>query len=379
VLFEADRLTSNDALARRDPRWIDGVAVEWTKPLLRGAGDVVLASVRQARNGSRVADQSQKALTDQVLLRIETAYWNLAYTREQEESRRRAERVATELLDLTKVRFDAQVATSLDVADARAGVEARRGERIVTEGLRGEAEDALRQLILPFDGSGGELPVLIPVDDVRTVPVRDRVDPKDEQRYVDQALRGRPDLLAALADLDNKDIDVEVASDGMRPQLDLIARLSSNGLDDGLFGALGQTAQGEGFSGSVGLSFQVYLGRRTARAQLRIAEWVRGQAAVRQQDLRNRIQAEVRSALRDLATARALGEAARGETEAAREALEGEQLKERNGASTPFQVLQKEDVVTQAVTREARAAANVRIAIARVWKAVGLLSEQRAP
>jgi outer membrane protein TolC len=106
---------------------------------------------------------------------------------------------------------------------------------------------------------------------------------------------------------------------------------------------------------------------------------VRGQAAVRQQDLRNRIQAEVRSALRDLATARALGEAARGETEAAREALEGEQLKERNGASTPFQVLQKEDVVTQAVTREARAAANVRIAIARVWKAVGLLSEQRAP
>src|SRR5690606_20304439 len=141
-----------------------------------------------------------------------------------------------------------------------------------------------------------------------------------------QALRGRPDLLAALADLDNKDIDVEVAADGMRPQLDLIARLASDGLSDDLFSAIGETARGQGFSGSVGLSFQVYLGRRTARAQLRIAEWVRGQAAVRQQDLRNRIEAEVRSALRDLSTARALGEAARGETEAAREALEGEQL-----------------------------------------------------
>lgn len=377
VLFEADRLTSNDALTRRDPSWIGGVSVEWTKPLLRGAGDVVMADVRRARNGARVADQALRAVEDQVLLRIETAYWNLAFAREQEASRRAAENVAAELLDLTKVRFDAQVATSLDMADARAGIEARRGERIGAEGATGEAEDALRQLILPFDGSPGDLPVLVPVDDLRLVPPADRVDPRDEDRYVAQALRGRPDLLAALSDLENRDIDVEVAGDGLRPQLDLIARLSSNGLDDGLFSAFGETARGQGFSGSVGLAFEVYLGRRSAHANLRIAQWVRSQAAVRQQDLRNRIVAEVRAALRDLATARARGEAARGEIAAAREALSGEQLKERNGASTPFLVLQKNDIVTQGVTREGRAAADVRIAIARLWRAVGLLSEQR--
>ena len=108
-----------------------------------------------------------------------------------------------------------------------------------------------------------------------------------------------------------------------------------------------------------------------------MAEWTRQQAGLRLREAENRTVQEVRGALLELATARARARTAAGEITAAREALEGEQLKEKNGESTPFRVLEKEESLTQAVTRENRALADVRIAVARLWRATGLLASSR--
>jgi outer membrane protein TolC len=157
-----------------------------------------------------------------------------------------------------------------------------------------------------------------------------------------------------------------------------VARVSAGGLDRGIFGSFEETGTGQAVTGSLGVQFSVYLGRQTARSRLTIAQMSRRQAGIRIQESENRVVQEVRAALHDLAAAKARATTAAGEIGSARSSVEGEQLKERNGESTPFRVLEKEDLLTQAVTREDRAAADVRIATARLWKAIGMLREARS-
>lgn len=378
AIFHSDRLFTTSPISGRNPRWSKSAAVEWTQPLMRGAGGQALADVRRARSGLAAAEHGYVALAESVLLRIEEAYWNLAFLDEQVGARAKSEDVARNLLDLTQARVDAKVATPIDLAEARAGLESRRGDRIVAEGLRGTAEDQLRALILPFDVGGDRPPRIVTAEDPRAIPAGERLPDGDEARAIGVAMRQRPDLRALDADLEVKAIDVCTARDGLLPQLDLVARVSTGGLDSGWGSALEETATGQALSGSVGINVSWYLGRRTAYSQFRIAEWLESQAKVRKRDLENRVSLEVRAALRDYSTARARMAVAASEISAARESLEGERVKERNGESTPFRVLEREEVVTQAVTREGRAAADVRIAIARLLKAMGLLAETRA-
>jgi outer membrane protein TolC len=377
LLFHADRLFTTSSSSTVNPRWVETVAVEWTQPLLRGAGDAALNDVRRAQNGVRGAGHDLVALTDGVLLRIETAYWDLAFLSEQVAARTKSQDVAKGLLDLTQARVDEKVATTIELAEARAGLESRAGDRIVAEGLRDAAEDVLRALILPFDPEGGRGIRLVATDDPRVLPPGERVPEPDEARWVGLALRRRPDLLSSQASLETLGIDVRAATDELKPQLDLVARLSTDGLDRGFGSTLEETLSGQGLSATLGVNLSVYVGRRSAQARLRIAQWSERQAVVRQRDLENRIVAEVRAALREHATAKARQATAAAEVTAAGESLEGERAKERSGESTPFRVLEREEVVTQAVTREGRAAADARIALAKLWRAVGVLSEMR--
>lgn len=376
ALFHADRLRSNSAVVERNPAWSAGASVEYAHPLLRGAGDVAMADVRRARIAVRSADHGLAALTDDVLLRIEIAYWEVAFSRALVASRGKAEDVARSLLEVTQTRYDARVATVLDLADARAGLEARRGDHLLAIGLDKRRRDELVALVMPF-GTGAAPPVLVPVDDVRAVPASDRVDPRDLDRHVAAALRGRPDLLAARSALEGRDVDVAVALDELRPRLDVVGRLAFDGLDGGFGDALAESASGQATTATLGVQFSTYVGRRSAHARVCVAQMARSQAALRLRELENRVVVEVRAAMHDLETGRARLVAAAGEVAAAREALEGEQRKEANGESTPFRVLEKEELVTAAVTREDRAAADVRIATARLWKAVGLLRSAR--
>ena len=302
VVFRADRLFTTDRLSTKNPNWTEGLAAEWTQPLMRGAGDAATADLRRAANGVRAANGAYAAAIDDVLLRIETAYWELAYATDQVAARRKAEEVASGLLDVTEARVDAKVASSLDLAEARAGLESRRGDVAAAEGVRGRAADALRALILPFDRGETADVDWIAVDDPRTPRPLEVVSP-DEARYVRTALARRPDLLAIDAELENRGIDVRVAENDLLPQVDLFARLGADGLDRGVGTALGEMVTGQAVTAEVGLTFSTTFGRRTARARLRIAEWTCRQAGVRRREAVNRIVEEVRATVRDAATA----------------------------------------------------------------------------
>jgi outer membrane protein TolC len=377
VVFHADRLLTNSAVALTSPRWVESSYVEWTKPLLRGSGCVATAEVRRASIGVTGAQETQRALVERVLYEAERAYWELEYAQEEVKAREKSLEVASSLRDLVGERRRAGVAAPLDATEADAGVAAREGDLAAARARRGAAEDAVRLVSAPFEGTVAASPRLVAADDPRAASPADEPGDLDEARWVGAALRDRPDLRAASAEVDQLEVDVEVARDAWRPQLDLVARVGSSGLGAGYGDAFQRFAEAQATTATFGLSLSVWLGRRAAEAEVRTAEWIRRQAGLRRREKESRAVAEVRAALRDLATAGGRASAAGREIASARAVWEGERERQRVGDSTPFRVLEREEEWTKAVTREGRAAADARIARAALWRSVGRLANVR--
>ncbi len=376
LLYRADRLSTSNPFATVDPGYGQGLSVEASYPLLRGAGDVALADIRRAQSGVIAARAAYEAQAEATLLQIEETYWELVYADANLDARRKAQEVASELLDDANSRLDAEVGTPLDVAEATAGVQRRRSEVLAAENLRETLEDRLLSLIVPFGPVVRDAIRVIPTDRAEA-GIEGLARRSDERRYIALAMQGRPELTGSRAEITSRAIDTYVARDAIRPQLDLIGRVASDGLDGAFGESLIDVASGRAVSATLGLEFSLYVGQRAARANWLAASWRQRQAALRRRELQNQIVVEVRAALRDLDTARGQFDAGRAEVAAADEGLEGERLKLEQGKSTPFRVLQKEDDRTAARTREARAAADLRVAEARLQRAVGSLAKSR--
>ncbi len=373
VLYQADRVDTNSAIIGINPSWRSGVAVEASQPLLRGAGRIALTEVRRAQVGIRAARANFETQFESLLIGIVSGYWELVYSDDNLDARRKSEEVAKELLADEEARLETDIGTSLAVSEASAGLQRRKSERLQAENLRGSTEDVLRQLIMPF--SVDRSPVRIQPTDSSERANDGALNLSDEDRFVHMALRGRPELQGRRADITTRGLDMVEAHDAIKPQLNAVGRLASDGLDGDFGASMEDVLTGRAFSASIGVQFSVYLGQRAARANWRAAGWARRQALLRYRETENEIIVEVRSALRDLDTAGAQLTAGRAEVAAAQEAVEGEQDKKDGGQSTPFRVLQKEDDLTSARTRLGRAAADLRIAESRLWKAAGALAQ----
>ncbi len=373
LLYRADRVSTNNPFATVNPGYTGSLSGEISYPLLRGAGDTALADIRRAQNNVAAARATHRGEVEAVLLQIAEAYWELVYADANLAARRKAEEVARELLDDATARMDAEVGTPLDVAEAQAGVERRVSEVLGAENLRETLEDRLLSLIVPFGPSVRHAIRIEPTDSTSAAP--DTLPKRsEEQRYVKLALQGRPELQASKAAIAVLGIDTLVARDAIKPQLDVIGRVGTDGLDAGLGGSIEDVITGRAASAAVGLEFSMFIGRRAARAQWLTAAWRRRQALLKYRELQNQIVVQVRAALRDLSTARGQLTAGRAEVAAADEGLQGERLKLDQGKSTPFRVLQKEDDRTAARTRAARASADLSIAEARLARAVGTMA-----
>ncbi len=373
-MYRADRDQSDSLFVTVNPAWTHEVGFETTQPLLRGAGDVVLSKARTAHNDVIRAREGVRALREDTILQVVQAYWELARLQDDLGSRFKSEETAAKLLRDANARLDAKVGTPLQVAEARAGLEDRRGTRITTEGLLAHQQDVLRALVEPFTPTDAKGIRFVAADDVNVAttntPEVDAID-----RYVAVAMQNRPELKATHAELANRSIDVTVAADSVRPQLDLVGGVGSSSLKSGFADSVGEMFKGQALSANLGIRFSMFIGQRAARSRLRASQWARRQAVLRFQEQQNQVVQQVRDGVRQLVTARAVLESADAQVDAAEEDLRGEQQLLAQGKSTPFNTLQKEEALTNARLRRSTAATEVRKAEARFWRSVGLLGE----
>ena len=311
-----------------------------------------LSRVRSARAAADAADVGVSDASEQAATIAATAYVRYLRAAADVAARGADSTLADSLLLIAREQLRAGVGVGLDVTRAQSQLAGVRAQLIVSRNTRDRARlDLLRALNLPADA-----PVRL-ADSLVTLPIGEAL--PDEAQAVERALRGRPDLRAAEAQLRAAERQVGAIRAERLPSLGVFADAGAIGKSAGhLLGT---------YTWGLQLSLPVFDGFRRGG---RVAEQ---QAVVREIDARRgdlRLQAvtEVRAALLDLASAREQVDAARERLRLAEQEVSQARERFRAGVAGNADVITASLALTGARTLVVDALTNyqaARVALAR--------------
>jgi HAE1 family hydrophobic/amphiphilic exporter-1 len=294
----------------------------------------------------------------------------------------------------TQSRIEARTVAVSDLAQPTAEVEKRRGELLSAQESVVRAERALKLLMIDSLDDPTWAETLIPTDTPDTAVL-----PVDVAGALAIARRYRPEITELTAAGSQQDVQIKLSRDQLKPRLDLVASYTIRGMAGELESAglpfnipvslPASLSGGLGNSWSnlfdqkfpdlvVGVSFDVPLGRREARAQVAAAEADRRRIATTMAGTQEKIAAEVLNAATALETAAGRIQAARAGLIAAQTQLRAEQDRFAAGLSTNFFVLTRQNDLAEAQLAEIDALTDYRKAQTELSRAKGSLLEDRS-
>ena len=255
----------NGASNRFNPIYSSNLVFEARQPLLRGAGTRVnLAPLRIAQLRAEQSLWDVKQATLAQVRSVEEAYWDLQAALVTVDVMEFVLPLVTEVVRIERYRAQSERATRADVARASIQSDQFQQQRILARNSVVEKELRLRNLM------GMEV-----VDGVRLVPVdlptRESFT-LDHASAVANALENRPDLVRQRLGVRIRELEYDVARNGIRPQLDLQAIYRTSGNGQQLNDSLQQMTDFQYSTWTLGLTFSVPLGNRAAKSNLRAVE-----------------------------------------------------------------------------------------------------------
>lgn len=289
----SNNYTFTNLPARFNPAYQPTVQFAFEQPLLQGYG-VEINQLRNSHPGSVLSpgvlnqvvganegilvtrirfDQQRmefERLVANMVLNVETAYWNLygsywaLYAREQ------ALRQGYEAWKISKARLEAGVITPADLAQTRGQYELFRGQRLAALDQVLENERQMRN-ILGFPAEDGSR--LIPID----TPTLARFEPNWDTAF-EECLGLRPELFLARQEVKIKQMELMNARNQLLPDLRFFSNYDTNAIGNRLDGpgmdslnqnALRQLSGNQFNNWQLGLKLTVPIGFRAANAQVR--------------------------------------------------------------------------------------------------------------
>jgi len=266
--------------------------------------------VRAARAGVIAAGVDVAIAAEQAATIAATVYIRELRSETTLQARVSDSTLAADLLGIARDQLTAGVGVALDVTRAQAQVANARAQLIAARNDRDRAQlDLRRALNLPLDASV-EL-----TDSLNSVTPPDVV---NEQAAIDIAIRTRPDIRAADAQLAAAEQQLAAIRATRLPTIGLFGNDGANGLG---FNHLLNT-----YTYGVQVTWPAFEGGRR-EGQQQEQEAVARDIDIRRRDLRQQVAVDVRGAMLDIASAREQVDAARGRQRFAE--LEVEQARER--------------------------------------------------
>lgn len=304
------------------------------------SADVAIAAEASAANA---AAAYVRALRAEAVLRARTADSTLA----------------VDLLNIARDMLEAGVSVALDVTRAQAQVATARAQLIAARNDRDRTRlDLKRALNVPL-----ETPLEL-TDSLTTLPFADA---QSEQTAVDLALRSRPDIRAAGAQLEATRQQVAVTKATRLPKVGVFG-------NDGQTGYLNHTLNT--YAVGVQVSVPVFEGgRREAVAQEQEAQ--ARDIEVKQRDLRQQVALDVRAAMLDLASAREQMDAASERQRLAEQELAQARERFRAGVAGNADVITASQSLNTARTSFIDALAAYQAARVSLARAEGTVSQLR--
>jgi outer membrane protein TolC len=373
--FNVQRQSSTSRNQRFNPSLATNYNLSLNQQLLSGfSRDNNRRYIRVAETNREAARQAFALEVMAAVAQAEGLYWDLVAAKERVRAAEQSLAVSSQLLRDTRRQVEIGTMAPLEVVSAEAEVAGRRRDLI--QGQTGVQQAALqlknavvRQMDDALAAAGVQTTDTLPEPQDSDVPAF-------EEAFA-AALRNRPELAQAAANIRNQEIAVEFTKDRLKPTLSVFALLSSQGRAGTVFDSWSDVGRLNFPEYAYGFSLSFSIGNRAAQADHTEAQLNRQQSELSLQRTRNTIRQEVRNTIIGVMQAKAAVAAADTAVERSRQTLDAEQRKLRAGTSTSYNVIQiQRDLFTAELAEvQARVAyARARVALDR---ATGTILERR--
>jgi outer membrane protein TolC len=388
ITWDNSRTETNSLFATLNPRFSVDFDLSYTQPLMRDFGRLATGrQIRIARNNFDISRETFELQVTRTVRSVIDEYWNLVGARAQLEVARASLDLAKQLHEQNRIRVDVGTLAPLELVQSEAGVATREEQIVTAQALVGDIEDRLREL-LNLDSGPLWMTEIVPETGVETAHV-----PIDVERGISTAMTERAELRSRRLGLKNLDIDAEYFDNQVKPRVDLSLRYGFNGQGgdaterDFITGEILREAPGDygdaisqivdtDFDGwSVAVDFAYPIGNRSAKSQLALAEVALERGEAELEELELAVTTEVRRSARAVRTAAQARESARVSRILEEKNFDAEQKRYENGMSTSFQVLQIQEDLSEARSREVAAVTSYRKVRALYEQAIGRLLE----
>jgi len=265
--YNTQRQSNDFAFQTVNPVWFSQFVVQFRQPLLRGFGvDFNRAQIRINTLSRRQESQAFRRQVRDTLRQTEEAYWRLVQARRNAVISARVLASFEQIYSYLDARKDFDV-FQIQLADTKARLERNRAQFIELITAVRDAEDQLIALMNDPD--------INLIDETEIVPV---LSPHFERIIVDRvsevqaALENRSEIVEAKLGIESSRIQVGVANNQAMPQLDLVFRYSVDGSGVSHDRAFSEVSKHDYTEYYVGIDFELPIGNRARRAQLKQAK-----------------------------------------------------------------------------------------------------------
>jgi outer membrane protein TolC len=354
VEVDNNRQTANSIFNSLNPTLNSLYRVTVQQQLLAGFGTGPnLRFLRIAKNNKRISDIAFKMQIVATITQVANIYWDLVSAYQEEKVNEQSFAFAQQSLGNAQKQLQLQAVPAMDVMRAEAEV-SRRDQDLTVAKTNLQLQESLikNALTKNLDDPTLEAMPVIPTDLLDTVQ---EIPEKPTQELIAQALLDRPELSESTIDLQNREITRKAAINALLPTLALVGFYGGTGLAGDLnpfyytqnsqtvptnwFGSFENAWNGSSPDYFVGLSLNMPIRNRVAKADQYRSELEYRQAELREQQLRKQIRIEVRNAEYALEQGRARVEAARKARDLADKTFGIMQKEQQLGAGSSFQTL----------------------------------------
>jgi outer membrane protein TolC len=365
VSFNNQRSSSNGLQQTFNPALTSSFRATVRQHLLQGFGrGLNLRLLRTAKNNKKITEEGFRQQVISTVSQIENIYWDLVNAYGAFKVNERSLALAQKTLSDNQKQVEIGTLAPLDVVRAQSSVASAEQALIASR-----TNLQLQQLVIK-NALTRSLPNNSPVVQAEVIPT-DTVQIPDQEnlppveQLVQTALENRPDYRQQRITLQNSEINIKGANNGLLPTVDLLAFYGGSGLAgvpnplsppisrppaslaSGFTDAFGNLFNGTGPDKGVQLNIQINLGNRVAQAtQVRsMLEYRQSQLSLK--TVENVIIIGIRNDVFTLENNRASVAAAQKARDLAAQTLDAEQKKYDLGASTYLAVLQDERDLAQ--------------------------------
>jgi outer membrane protein len=407
------RTNGNSVFASLNPQYSSAMNIQIRQPILRNFSiDDARRRIRIANRALDLSDSQFRQKAIEIIARVQRSYWDLVFTLRDVQIQRESVDLAKTQLERNRRMVNEGTLAPIELVSVETELEKRNENLLSAIELVTRAENALKQLILGDRESSSWNQPIIPTDspDLRDVSY-------SLSDAVAAAFANRPELAQNNLKQETNKIEVKYFDNQTKPQLDLIALYTTNGLsgtpaltgnpfsstttlllervnvlsglagipavvipptaglppflDGGYFQSLRNLFSNDFRTFRFGVAFNFPLKNRLAEGQLGRAVAEGRKIGAQRKTLEQNIEVEVRNAVQAVETARLRVDTAKASREAAAKQSESEQRRFQAGLSTTYFVLERQNNLSSAQGRELKAMTDYSKAVSELQRVMG--------